>query len=153
MLAEQLDADSGGPPVTRVLFRFFAVYFFIYVATSRMLGSLVRVPEWYRRTVTAALDPLVHFAGNRIFHVYVNSAPNGSADRMYDWVQAFCLVAVATAGCALWCVSERTETHDYRLYRWFRVFVRFALGSTLIAYGFEKVFPFQMQAPNLDALA
>ena len=119
MLAEQIDPDSRWSPVTWTVFRFSALYFLLYVATSRMLRSLVRVPSWYRRAVTAALDPLVRFAGEQIFHAHVNSTLTGSTDRMYDRLQAFCLVAVALAGCALWCIVERPGRDD-SLYRWVR---------------------------------
>jgi hypothetical protein len=52
----------------------------------------------------------------------------------------------------IWSRFDRRRTRYGRVYSWFRVFVRFALGSTLIGYGFAKVFPLQMPAPQLTRL-
>ncbi len=48
-------------------------------------------------------------------------------------------------------LDRRRQRYD-RLYRWFRVFLRFALGSTMLQYGFVKAFPLQMPAPPLVRL-
>src|SRR6185295_3914366 len=70
----------------------------------------------------------------------------------YDWVQAFCLLVTAIAGTLLWSILDRRRPRYDRAYRWFRVFLRFALGSTMIGYGFAKAFPLQMPAPFLTRL-
>lgn len=152
MLTDPLDPESPWSPLTLVAFRFFALYFILYVAMSRMLGTLVRLPAGSFPDIRPAMHGLVAWTGNHVFHVTASSTLTGSGDRVYDWVQAFCLIAMAMAGCTLWSILDRTRTRYDRIYRWFRVFVRFALGSTLIGYGFEKVFPFQMSAPQLARL-
>jgi hypothetical protein len=86
-----------------------------------MLGALVRLPAWYVRAVTAAMRWLVGRTSEYVFHVTAGSTLTGSGDRAYDWVQAFCLLAVAIAGCALWSISDPTRTLYDRIYRWFRV--------------------------------
>jgi hypothetical protein len=71
---------------------------------------------------------------------------------MYDWVTAFCTLLIAAAGTVAWSVLDRRRLQYERLDRWFRVLMRFALGSTMISYGFAKAIPLQMPAPLLTRL-
>jgi hypothetical protein len=48
-------------------------------------------------------------------------------------------------------VAHRRESH-VRSHIWFRMFLRFALGSTLIGYGALKAIPLQMPYPSLARL-
>ncbi|HKQ72357.1 MAG TPA: DoxX family protein [Blastocatellia bacterium] len=140
---------------TRIAFRFFSVYFVIYVLSSFMLtglivpnanipalgyvGPLRRMVEWTAARVFGATQPLV-------------VTGSGSGDKMFDWVQAFCFLVIAAVVTVVWSfVSRRRESH-IRLHIWFRLFLRFALGSTLIIYGAAKAIPLQMPYPSLARL-
>lgn len=81
--------------------------------------------------------------------VYTGS---GSGDKVFDWVQVFCLLAVALAGTCLWSAIDRRRAHYDNLYKWFRVFLRFALAGQMFVYGFVKVIPMQMPFPYLSQL-
>jgi hypothetical protein len=59
---------------------------------------------------------------------------------MYDWVQAFCLLVIALGGTLVWSILNRRRTRYDLAYGWFRVFLRFALGSTMIGYGIARRF-------------
>ena len=138
--------------VTRVAFRFFAVYFGLYVVTTQMLGALINLPIGSAPRVGSLMHPLVAWAGDRVFHVSARPVISGSGDKLYDWVQAFCLLVIAGAATLLWSILDWRRTAYGRAYRWFHVFLRFALGSTMIGYGFAKAFPLQMPAPQLTRL-
>jgi hypothetical protein len=58
------------------------------------------------------------------------------------------MAAVVTS---TWSYFDRRRTHP-GLYRWFRVFIRFALGATLVQYGLSKVIPLQMPTVSLTRL-
>jgi hypothetical protein len=78
--------------------------------------------------------------------------PSGSGDKLVDYLHAFSLLLVAAAATVIWSIVDRRRP-DYRaLNKWFRVFLRFALGSTMIGYGMVKAFPLQMPAPGLQRL-
>jgi hypothetical protein len=81
--------------------------------------------------------------------VYTGS---GSGDKVFDWVQAVCLLAVALIGTCIWSAVDPRRSQYNLLYRWFRVFIRFALAGTLFSYGFAKVIPTQMHFPFLTTL-
>lgn len=144
-----MDIDTWRLP-TRAAFRFFALYFFLYVLMTQMLGGLL--PFLNSNVIGQALDPLIAWTGDHVFHVVAKPVPSGSGDKLYDWVQVFCLIVIALAGTVVWSILDRRRQRYDRLYRWFRVFLRFALGSTMIGYGFSKAFPLQMPAPQLTRL-
>ena len=76
----------------------------------------------------------------------------GSGDKMFDWVQTLVLLVLAAAARCCGRFFDRRREHYSRLHRWFRVFVRFSLGSTLISYGSFKLIPLQMPYPPLTRL-
>jgi len=90
-------------------------------------------------------------------HVFAVTRPlvvtgSGSGDKMFDWAQAFCFLVIAAVVTVAWSfVARRRESH-VRLHVWFRLFLRFALGSTLISYGSAKAIPLQMPYPSLARL-
>ena len=139
-------------PATRVAFRFFTIYFVLYVVTTQMLGALVNLPIGSPPRVGALMHPLVAWTGDHVFHVSARPVISGSGDKLYDWVQAFCLLVIACGGTMLWSILDWRRTAFDRVHRWFHVFLRFALGSTMIGYGFAKAFPLQMPAPQLTRL-
>jgi len=135
---------------TLISFRFFALYFLMYVLMTQMLGGLL--PFLNANAIGHALDPLIAWTGDHVLHATVKPVLSGSGDKLYDWVQALCLLTIAAAGTVIWSVVDRRRDRYDRLYRWFRIFLRFALGSTMIGYGFAKAFPLQMPAPSLMRL-
>src|SRR4051794_14092944 len=94
-------------PATRIAFRFFAIYFGLYVLTTQMLGGLVVLPIGSPPRVGVVMQPLVAWAGRHVFHVTAVPVLSGSGDKLYDWVQAFCLLVIAIAGALLWSIVDR----------------------------------------------
>ena len=141
---------------TRVAFRFCFVYFGLYCLTTQILGSLVTNPEvdvpdpstlWPMRQIifwTAA-----HFF--RVAHPLVYNG-SGSGDKTFDWVAAFCLLVFAILATFIWSLLDRRRDNYATLYKWFRVFMRFALVSQMFAYGLAKAVPLQMPFPDLTRL-
>jgi uncharacterized membrane protein YphA (DoxX/SURF4 family) len=76
--------------------------------------------------------------------VYTGS---GSGDKTFDWVLAFCVLVVAVLATAVWSVLDRKRESYAAMYKWFRLFLRFALASEMILYGMVKAFPLQMPFP------
>jgi len=52
----------------------------------------------------------------------------------------------------VWSIVARRTTSYPRLHKWFRLFLRVALGTTMFSYGFAKVFPLQMPTVFLSRL-
>jgi hypothetical protein len=137
---------------TRVAFRFCVAYFGMYVLFTQMFNGLVVLPVGGIRPPGLRLRPLVGWVTAHVFHLQPLVLFTGSGDKTSDWVQAFCLLAIAAVVTIAWSVVDRRRSEYVRLHRWFRVFLRFALGSTMLGYGMSKVIPLQMPAPSLMRL-
>jgi hypothetical protein len=143
-----------GSGVTRWLFRLAVVYFGIYVVTTQMLGSLLPLPVGNVPELSS-LPPVKTIVSWVAVHVFRVTTPlvitgSGSGDKTFDWVHAFCVLILSIAISTIWSRVDRSD--DVRVRRWFRVFARFALGSTMVAYGMVKAVPLQMPAPSLTRL-
>jgi hypothetical protein len=139
---------------TRIAFRFCFLYFSLYVVSTQMLGGLLPF-NWVRNLgSTPFFQRIVTWAGVRVFHL---AAPpsfqiTGSGDKTVDYLQVFVLLVTAGAATVVWSLVDRRRA-DYRgLNRWFRVFMRFSVGTTMIGYGMVKAIPLQMSAPGLQRL-
>jgi uncharacterized membrane protein YphA (DoxX/SURF4 family) len=160
---EQLGGQVGADAVAarwsvarRVTFRFCFVYLGLFCLSQQILGGLIPIPKvdfpdlarlWPMRQI-------VFWTAAHVFHVtqplvYQGS---GSGDKTFDWVLAFCLLIIAAAATSLWSVLDRRRENYGTLYKWFRLFIRFALATELLLYGLDKVIPLQMPYPPLTRL-
>ena len=143
-------------PATRILFRLTLWYFTLYIVTTQMLGSLLPLPvgDMPELATHPPISSLVSWMAAHVFHV---SSPlvitgSGSGDKTFDWVHAFCVLVVSLTITVVWTVFDRHRQRYDRLHAWFTLFVRFALGTTMVGYGMVKAFPLQMPAPSLTRL-
>jgi hypothetical protein len=136
--------------LTRVAFRFCATYFIFYIVSTQMIGSLMRLPSI---AILPALHLFVTWVATRLLGF---SAPlvmfSGSGDKPFDWALALVLIVIATTVTVAWSLLDRRRLAYPRLYAWVYMFVRLAVGATMISYGMAKVIPLQMPFPNLMRL-
>ncbi len=138
------------------MFRLAAVYFSLYVLTTQMLGSLLPLPAGNMPEL-GALPPVRTIVAWTAAHIFRVTSPlvvtgSGSGDKTFDWVHAFCVLVISILITALWSILDRLRTDDARLDTWFRLFARFALGTTMVSYGMVKAIPMQMPSPGLARL-
>jgi len=141
------------PAAARFAFRFFAVYFIWYVFASQMLGSFVLIPG-FRAPNFGEMTPLKQIAmwfGHALLGVKPTLHPSGSGDTLYDWTLAFTMVVISAIIAIVWSLRTTATRHD-KFLKWFSLFLRFALGTTMFTYGFAKVFPLQMPTVFLSRL-
>jgi len=138
---------------TRLAFRFTTLYFGLYVLTTQMLGGLLPFGFLPDLGATGWMKGVVRVAAKDIFHIstFVTTT-TGSGDKIIDWVHAFCLLLFAAVGTAAWSAIDRKRPNYAALNTWVRVFLRFALGSTMVGYGMVKAIPLQMGAPSVQRL-
>jgi hypothetical protein len=144
--------------VTRIAFRFCLLYFTLYVLTTQMLSGLlplgplsITIPQI---GTSLPVKAVVFWTSAKLFAVDTSKivfSGSGSGDKTYDWVQAFCILVFAALGAAVWSFAARS-THHASLHKWFYVFLRFSLGSTMVLYGLIKLIPLQMPFPGLTRL-
>ncbi|HET6582839.1 MAG TPA: hypothetical protein VFG69_05315, partial [Nannocystaceae bacterium] len=76
------------------------------------------------------------------------AVPTGSGDRTFDWVAMLCKLVLALVGAGVWTALDRRRRHDAQLSAALRLYARYVLAYTMLAYGFHKVFVLQMQFPS-----
>jgi hypothetical protein len=153
-----IDAAGVTPArrVSRWVSRLAAVYFSLYVLTTQMLGSLLPLPVGNVPEL-GAFPPVRTIVAWTAAHVFRVTSPlvvtgSGSGDKTFDWVHAFCVLVISVLITAVWSTLDRLRTDDARLDEWFRLFARFALGTTMVSYGMVKAIPMQMPSPGLTRL-
>jgi hypothetical protein len=142
---------------TRIGFRFCCLYFGLYVATTQMLGGIIVIPGTWNLPELETLPPLRPLIAWTAAHVFGVTTPlvitgSGSGDKTFDWTAAFCLLVIASIGTTIWSIVDRRRDEYVTAHKWFRVFLRFATGTTMLSYGMIKAVPLQMPAPALTRL-
>ncbi len=117
-----------------MLFRFFATYFTLYIATQSFFFL------W---------DPIIDFLAESVLHLPgpITVKPNGSGDTTYNYVQVLGIFLVAILGTVLWSILDR-KRHNYdKLLYWSMVLVRYSLAMAMVSYGFSKIIKTQFPFP------
>ncbi len=147
-------AAQGWSALKRLAFRFCFVYFGLYCFVGMLPGLLpipkVELPDpltlWPFRP--AIFWVAAHLFGARLPLVYTGS---GSGDKTWDWTEIFCILIVALAATVTWSALDRNRRDYITLHKWFRLYIRFCLGATMLLYAFDKIVPLQMSYPFLTS--
>lgn len=141
-------------PATLVAFRFCFVYFGLYVLLTQMIEGLIVIPKVNVPNIGMWFARPVDWVGAHILGIAqpIPHALTGSGDRTFDWVQSFTILLAAAIVTVAWSIAARRRVNHTRLYAGFRLFLRLALGTTMLTYGFMKLVPLQMPAPTLGRL-
>jgi len=140
-------AAQGWSALKRLAFRFCFAYFGLYCFVGMLPGLLpipkVELPDpltlWPFRP--AIFWVAAHLFGARLPLVYTGS---GSGDKTWDWTEIFCILIVALAATVTWSALDRNRRDYITLHKWFRLYIRFCLGATMLLYAFDKIVPLQM---------
>ncbi len=137
-------------PFTRTAFRFAFVYLLIYNLPFPLnaFPYVDKVAEFYNFFWTWIV---VHVA-RTAFHTEIATVFNGSGDRAFDYLLVACLLLISLVIAVIWTIFDRKRLSYPTLYRWLNIYVRFALGTTMIGYGAFKVISSQFPPPTLDRL-
>lgn len=159
----QARPEPAGPPgpaeaeprwslVRRVAFRFVFAYLVLYNIPFP-LGDLTFTPSVAEKYENF-WHPVVQWVGKHVLRLSyeITVFTNGSGDTTYDYVRALCFVGVAALATLVWSALDRGRPGYGRLYGWLRLYVRFALAATMMAYGAAKAIPLQMPAPYFTRL-
>ena len=141
---------------SRIAFRFCLVYFGLYCLLTQILSGLLPTPgiDMPEPGTLLPFRQIVIWTAEHVFRykqalVYSGS---GSGDKVFDWVQVFCFLLMALLGTCIWSALDRKRANYEELYKWFRVFLRFALAGQMFVYGTVKAIPMQMPFPFLREL-
>ncbi|HEY4304965.1 MAG TPA: hypothetical protein VGM82_10890 [Gemmatimonadaceae bacterium] len=143
-------------PATRAAFRFCFVYFGLYVITTQTFEAFVLVPgvSLPELGTLAPVRPLFLWIGRRLLGLTLPDpcCTTATGDNVFGWVTVFSLLLIALVATIVWSVVARRRTEHVRLYGWFRLILRVAVGVSFLYYGFAKVIPLQMPTLDLERL-
>lgn len=144
---------TSWPPWRKIVFRFFFIYFAIYIAPWTWLDAIPGVSyvtDYYYRLMNWCVET----SNAHLFHVRdILVQPNGSGDTSWAWAQVWMLLSLAVIGCIIWSVADRKRSGYFQLNYWLCLFIRYYVSSVAFVYGIEKLFALQMLFPNLSQLA
>jgi hypothetical protein len=138
---------------TRIAFRLCFLYFSLYVVSTQMLGGLLPFGV-SNLASTGFMQRIVTWVGTHVFRIgyQYSFQTTGSGDKTVDYLLASTLLMAAAGATAIWSIVDRRRPNYRALNKWFRVFLRFAVGATMLGYGMVKAIPLQMPAPGLTRL-
>lgn len=144
--------ETPWPLALRVGFRFAAVWLLLVIN----VGPFTELPllNVLGQLWTDAWAPVLRWVGDHVLHTAAPAVehPNGAGDKTVFWVFQFCALVLATVAAVVWSVVDRRRP-DYRVaHDRLRIYVRYALGLTMLGYGAFKVIKLQFPDPQLAAL-
>jgi hypothetical protein len=136
--ARDVTSAPGWHLATRIAFRFCFLYFGLYVVTTQTLKAFLDTPGFDLPDlgVLPPLRPLFLWIGTHLLGVAppTSRPTTGTGDTLFGWIQTFSLLLIATVATVIWSVIARRRTEHARLFAWFRLFLRIAVGVTFLAY-------------------
>jgi len=145
----------------KIAFRLVFLYLVLYMFCNgnvTIFTPLEVFPDIDKPLATALAQPmaaLTQWWAVRLLHLTGMAAAwhrDGSGDTLLNYLLCVTFLAIAVAGTAVWSVLDRKRANYDTLYAWLRFLVRLNVGIGMLQYGFYKVFPVQMQPPNLAVL-
>ena len=151
----------------RLLFRFTFLYFGLYFFPFPLsvFGLLAELPPplswigaaagWLGEEYGDKLNGLALWTGRTLLGLTDEAMPiqpTGSGDTMISFVQAVTGLWLALVGTLIWSIADRHRPAYPRLERGLRVYLRYALATVLLSYGFAKVPPMQFPKPGPELL-
>jgi hypothetical protein len=145
----------------KVAFRFSFLYLVLYmffngnVTLFTILEPFPAVLRWVSEKLFWPFGTLTQWWAVKAFHLSGIAATwhrDGSGDTALNFALCGSFLGVAVVGTLVWSVLDRKRPHYQTLYAWLRFLVRLNVGLGMLQYGFYKVFPIQMQPPNLAVL-
>ncbi|HYE60863.1 MAG TPA: hypothetical protein VD997_02610 [Phycisphaerales bacterium] len=167
------------PLINRILFRFSFIYFTLYFLPFPLdhLARLQWVPglKWLADAAAIvagtwengkpvyglwdqATQAMCKWVGANVLHLPDSGAgsiiiqPTGSGDTMLKWVEAFSFLCIAAFGALVWSLIDFRRKAYPRVFSYWHIYLRFALGAILLGYGFAKFPPSQFQPPSPEKL-
>jgi uncharacterized membrane protein YphA (DoxX/SURF4 family) len=145
------ETRQGWHPATRIAFRFSVLYFTLYaILDFPALFLTFRTPFQLNLSESSALRGIFIWVGRHLFGIPVQFRRGG--DTTFQAVFLATLLIIAALGTIIWSAIAQDRHSHPKVFAWSRFFLRFALGTTLVAYGIIKVFKLQMPAPSLADL-
>jgi hypothetical protein len=143
------------PALGRIGFRVLFAYLILFTVPGPFgylpFGIARTLSSWYfEGTLALSRWTQIHVFG------IASPAPfafTGSSDTIYRYATHFNYVVIAIVAGVVWTLVDRRRSSYARLDNLLRAWVRLALATIILGYGFAKVLPTQFGTPLLAAYA
>lgn len=141
----QPDERTSPSPARGPVKRFFLRFGFVYLLFQMVpfSASLLPFVQPAMRPYEALWESVSILVGRRVFGITVDLVQNGSGDKAYFYVWAFCHLVLAVLLGLVWTIFDRKRSRDPQIAEWFRVYLRLSLALAMIYYGAIKLIPTQ----------
>lgn len=145
-------AHSSWSIGNKILFRFFFLFFILFIAVENngafpFWWIIFYYPqEWLHHFVPWVAKNVFHFS----YEITVFT--NGSGDTSYDWLLVLIIFIIAILGTFIWSLLDRDRENYKVLYYWLTVIIRYYVGLMLINYGLGKIIKLQFPFPDIIRL-
>jgi hypothetical protein len=129
-----------------------AFVFFVFVNWPFPFYFITYAGELVTGPVAKMWNFVVPRVAKAVFHVSADVRPGGSGDTTYNYVQLAIWLAAAIVIGGICAAFMRKRAHSEQTYKVFRIFLRFALATTMVSYGVVKVIQLQFPQPWLERL-
>lgn len=134
----------------RIFFRFFCVYFILYIfpfPASFIPGLGYFIPFYMDLTEAITL-----WFGTTVFGVTdtIDSASNGSGDRLFNYISMFTNLIIALIATAIWSAIDFKRKSYHKVLTLLTIYIRYYLAMNLLSYGFSKIFTNQFSELGLS---
>ena len=123
-----------------------------YVTQIPLLGDIPGLGAalgWITGLYGQVMNPLASWVGDIVFGVAATPEGTGSGDRTFNYLQLLVTAGLALIGGSAWsAIAARQvspKTVDAAL-----ILARYYLATTLLTYGWAKLFPLQFPIPGPD---
>lgn len=126
-----------------------------YIGRLPLLSEIpgfATVLNWIPAGYGLVMNPFTEWVGSAVFGVDASFQVTGSGDRTFNYVMLFIQAVVALIVATVWTVLVRARRLSPRVFDGSRVLARYYLATTMLTYGWVKIFPLQMPAPGPDRL-
>ncbi len=155
----------------RIAFRFVFTFFilfgplFIFSVASAVV-SLLPIPS-LGHAVDGARAAIMHVwedgfwsAVTQWIGTHLLNLPRSSVtpirhgtETVYWWTRQLSLVLLSAVTTVVWSVLDRKRTEYRKLHDWFRIYLRYELGSIMLTYSAQKIFQVQFAPIGSTALS
>ena len=145
----------------KLAFRLSFIYLMLYmflngnVTLFTILQPFPAIERWTGTMLFTPFGVFTQWWAVKLLHLTGIAATwhrDGSGDTLLNYLLCVSFLAAAILGTAVWSILDRRRPHYQTLYAWLRFFLRLNVGLGMLQYGFYKVFPVQMQPPNMAVL-
>lgn len=135
----------------KVGFRFFFVYFLLYILPFP-LDYIPVIGERFDVVWISMWNAIVTRVAKLFLGRPIATGAAGSSDMTWNYVQIVLFVLISAIAAVIWGLIDRRRANDARLHQHIQAFVRIYLASAMFSYGIQKVIPAQFIPLTLDRL-